>query len=689
MSSTATHGDWHAAPGYRLAPLVLAAVGLCFYILRATNWFTAVPGDLGDARFNSVILEHLFQRASGDWPSLWSPGFFYPAPGALAFSDNHFGSGLVYVIFRALGLAREPALDAWLTVGFGLDFVAMYLVMRRLGFSSLAASVAAFVYTFSLPALAQEPHAQLTYRFAIPLAWLALLQFVQERRLTHLARLAAWGALQFYCSIYLGVFMAYLLAATAVAMLVPAFRPPAARRRPGTSAGLFDWTALLVIGASAAAVGYLLLKYLAISRVYGFSRMPDEVLVMLPRPQSYLLADAVPGYRWIGAAVSGLEARNEHQMFFGFVPLVLALWALVTATTEAAARWRRLLGLSLAALALLVAFTLHVNGQSLYQHAMALPGISSLRAVSRVVLVMTLPVAVMAAIGVEHLQRRRGLRWLVSSLVVLAFSLETLAYRPSFTGFDQWRGRMAAVEQAAGATAFKPDAVLYLTGRAKEPFYMTELDGMVFAQDRRMPTLNGYSGNAPPGYIHPLPCHSAAARIYSMAPAPWAAGRLAPEALLARTAWVSLEPCPGDHLPTDAAPRPPDEAQARQIQLAPTATEADARELKVVVRIRNDSAQPLHSLSRVGHPLRLTWRFVPTSADPAAAAPVPGWLARQDLNFSLAPGEEEAISVTIPKPSAEGTYDLQFSIAAEGYRYLHEMDMPVPHIPVVAGPAAK
>ncbi len=179
-------------------------MGLCFYILRATDWFTAVPGDLGDARFNSIILEHLFQRVHGDWPSLWSPGFFHPAAGSLAFSDNHFGSGLVYVLFRALGLAREPAFDAWLTVGYGLDFVAMYLVTRRLGFSSLAAAVAAFVCTFSLPALAQEFHAQLTYRFAIPLAWLALLQFIQERRLTHLARLAAWGALQFYCSIYLG-----------------------------------------------------------------------------------------------------------------------------------------------------------------------------------------------------------------------------------------------------------------------------------------------------------------------------------------------------------------------------------------------------------------------------------------------------------------------------------------------------
>src|SRR5690242_1981686 len=80
--------------------LPLLLVGVFCYLLRVTDAFRAVPGDLGDARFNSVILEHLYQWTSGFAASLWTPSFFYPARGTMAFSDNHFGSGLAYVLSR-------------------------------------------------------------------------------------------------------------------------------------------------------------------------------------------------------------------------------------------------------------------------------------------------------------------------------------------------------------------------------------------------------------------------------------------------------------------------------------------------------------------------------------------------------------------------------------------------------------
>ena len=63
-----------------------------------------IPGDLGDARFNSVILEHLYQWVTGTAPKLWSPRFFYPFENTLAFSDNHFASGFAYIVF----LAKRP-----------------------------------------------------------------------------------------------------------------------------------------------------------------------------------------------------------------------------------------------------------------------------------------------------------------------------------------------------------------------------------------------------------------------------------------------------------------------------------------------------------------------------------------------------------------------------------------------------
>ena len=46
--------------------------------MLAVDWFNAVPGDLGDARFNSVILEHIYGWLQGRWTDLWSPIFFYP-----------------------------------------------------------------------------------------------------------------------------------------------------------------------------------------------------------------------------------------------------------------------------------------------------------------------------------------------------------------------------------------------------------------------------------------------------------------------------------------------------------------------------------------------------------------------------------------------------------------------------------
>ena len=95
--------------------LLIFATGFFGYLMQSLDWFRTVPGDLGDARFNSVILEHFFQWLSGKSPSLWSPRFFYPFEGVLAFSDNHFGSAWSYALLRISGLSREGAYAGWFT----------------------------------------------------------------------------------------------------------------------------------------------------------------------------------------------------------------------------------------------------------------------------------------------------------------------------------------------------------------------------------------------------------------------------------------------------------------------------------------------------------------------------------------------------------------------------------------------
>ena len=66
---------------------IFCVLGFLVYTMRSVGWFSDVPGDLADSRFNNVILEHLYLWVTGRADDLWSPDFFYPFKDTLAFSD--------------------------------------------------------------------------------------------------------------------------------------------------------------------------------------------------------------------------------------------------------------------------------------------------------------------------------------------------------------------------------------------------------------------------------------------------------------------------------------------------------------------------------------------------------------------------------------------------------------------------
>ncbi len=94
-------------------------------------------------------------------------------PGALAFSDNHWGTAWIYSIYRILGFDRYVAYDLWYLTGYLLNFASMHFVLRKLGYSVAAAAWGAFFFTFGMPTVAHHVgHAQLSYCFPAPLALL-------------------------------------------------------------------------------------------------------------------------------------------------------------------------------------------------------------------------------------------------------------------------------------------------------------------------------------------------------------------------------------------------------------------------------------------------------------------------------------------------------------------------------------
>ena len=498
--------------------ILLFSIGLFGYLLPAIGNFSMIPGDLGDARFNSVVLEHGFQWLTGQASQLWSPGFFYPFERVLGLSDNHFGSLGSYALLRSFGFPREMAYLGWYVFGFLLNFVACGCVLRQSKFSPLASALGAFVFTFALPALHQEGHAQLVYRFAIPVACFSWYRALVMRDKASTAQTIFWCAVQFLCSIYLGVFLVYCLTAMALACLllhlfgssrssdklslaaVVGANPvlPAQRlacRYPRTRL----WYAVAL--GSIVLVFLLLRQYKMISVDYQLTRSIDGLRSLIPGLHSYLLADNSGLTRWVGSWIAYFPTRSEHQLFIG---LGVVLFSVLGA-------WLTHLGrVFFVALLLLVGLTTMVADQSLYLWLLKIPGFDAIRAVSRIILVMLLPLAVLVAVGVDRLLQLTlpwGMipRGLLVVAIVASLTIETVYYVPHHAAVQTWQDRQRGLRSLIKDTMPR-DTILFVTQRQTEPFYITELDAMIYAQDNRLATLNGYSGSTPPGYVYPDPC---------------------------------------------------------------------------------------------------------------------------------------------------------------------------------------
>lgn len=667
----------------RLGLLAIFSMGFFGYLMHTLDWFRALPGDLGDPRFNSYVLEHLFQWMTGLAPSLWSPAFFYPFESTLAFSDNHFGTGWIYALIRLIGFDREYAYAGWFAVAVILNFWSCYYALKKLNFSVLAAAAGAFTFAFGLAVLHKEAHAQLTYRFAIPLAFYAFYQFLLNGRLAYLAQAAAWGALQFYLSIYLGVFLAYLLLITAfVYWAVNAQRTKSQFRQFRTSgftrSGILSWSVIFI---SAFLVAILLYKYQSVSIEYGFRRSLEEIMTMLPRPESYLVADRSVLTSWVGSWISGIPMRHEHQMFFGLGISLIALVGCVLA-------WRQenngsLVRVAAITLLALVLMTTLFGSYSFYYLVLKVPGLSSVRAVSRIVLVMMLPLAILVAAAFEMLhQKWQGQSQpnilsgaLLLIVAVLLLTLETVMYKPYNSSIAAWQERKAEVEKLLPANIPK-DAILYLTQKKDEHFAFTEVDAMLVAQDRLLRTINGYSGNAPRGYTPPDPCISYKKRLndyFSQYPKS-AFERLSLESQILT---VIKESCP--HEPSVNTDWVITGDAAENIELNLKAVEG-AEGLRLTLSIKNRSNVEFSTLHGKG-PIRLSWRFVPLNKQGNRLSE-PAWETRKELTLNLKPDSIYKESFAISRPLAQGSYLLEATLVQEGVRWFHDLGMIIPSIKI-------
>jgi len=656
----------------------LFAVALLAVPYTQLDHMLLMPGDIGDSRLNNYFLENIYQYIQGNSPSLVHLNFFYPFPYVLGFSDNHFGSSPAYLIPRVITGQADTAFQIWYLFGYFANYMAAYYALRKLEASVFAAAVGALVFAFALPVTAHSGHAQLHYRFGVPLSIAMFIHFLDRKDWRYFAVAAAWLVWQFYCTIYIGFFLLLMLAAITCVYVFRSLNDgtgglktiSAAFANKLTQLSYAEKTELAIIFAVLFLFTALLFyPYLQVSVLYDAKRHWNEISTMMPRLQSYFLDDHSTLWASQSRIFSGLPMRHEHQMFVGAVPMLLAISGFLLGRRQSKGLAFPLVSGSLI---LLLVLTLSIGGVSLWYFFTKLPLASAIRAMTRIILVFLFPVAYLSAVAIDRLRSQpnwpRKLVFMVIPLLVFEFS----AIPPGSSSKAEWRNRLAASERAM-PTDLVPGSILFYA-QTGETFYADEIDAMWTALNHGLPTLNGYSGLYPPGYSVEFgnDCAELPQRIRQYL---GFIGQLddheAYLSLLRRVVPVGFSGCDADKFADrsyTASNRVYSADELRHLSLEYAGRGRSAGKTFVDIKIINSGNQTVSAASAVNKPVRLSWRVID-----ADGRPLSGWDTRKSLPYDIPANGSVNVKIPVHAELTGRGRKLQLSIVQEFVFWGHDV----------------
>jgi hypothetical protein len=667
-------------------------LGMYLVPLRMMHFdLSFIPGNLGDARLNNYFLEHGYKWLIGQAESFWNAPFFFPTPRTMSLSDNHLGTMPIYALFRILHLDRETSYQLWFLVVFALNYFSCAWVLRKLSVNALGIAAGTFVFTFSLPVIARMGHSQLLPRFMIPFAFYFGFRYIEKPDPKTFGLLCLTVVIEFYCTIYMGFFLFFALFFQLLAFFL-IDRSAILRKILSLSYRTITLKALIVF-ISLVSLLPLIIPYYRTSLEYGMR--PWEVIVqMLPRINSYFYpAGASLMWDCLKPLGRSLPLSWEHQIFVGALP-----WLALISFPVFYYYYREepLLKIGMMAsitIALLILFTLYF-GYSFYKFFLYMPGISAIRAVTRIILVLLFPFSIVLGIVLTKLSENKTLsaipRW-ARIFFCLFFSFAVLIDQSViFSNSDTYsktesQNRLTAVERLVKKDSSLAKVFAYMPNKSSDPAYIIHLDAMLAGQNLNMASVNGYSGNLPNGYYNTfygnydqcvglMAWKEISTRRY---------GHFISEAYSFKNIVIAgRESCLIDnHSYTfTTAPLPMNAYKAKIIIFPPRFEIPRGNKFKLSANLTNASHVTWGSLNNEQgkYMINLSYRW--TSSD---HKPISGFDSRHPLPHDLRPGERVLYDLTINSPAIPGTYYLEFDVVQELVTFFHHKGSPTTLVKVV------
>ena len=287
-----------------------------------------IPRDLEDSLWYVTTLwwnAHVIPF-SAEW---WNGFSFFPAPGAMAFSDHMLGASLIASPLQWLGFSPITAYNLTFLASFPLCAISAHVLALSLTRRHDAALLAGLAYGFNPYRVAHLEHLELLLAFGMPAALAALHQFTATRHPKWLVVLGMALLVQALSTSYYALFFAIFLC-----LWVAWFIQPRA------------WRQALAIGASAGAaalaVAPIVVAYSAIHERHSLKRDFAEVLTYSADVSSFVTASAVSALWGWTAPLNG----GERQLFPGLTITLLVLIGATLARARQPAGRDRLAALS-------------------------------------------------------------------------------------------------------------------------------------------------------------------------------------------------------------------------------------------------------------------------------------------------------------------------------------------------------
>ena len=512
------------------------AIGaLIFFHRPFTTGFDSLNGDQGDVRLIALIHEHLFKAMTGvgSWNS---PNFFYPTKNVLGYSDTFALNEIFYVPLRLIGFDRYVAMQWTFILLSVVGFFGMTLLIEKsTKLPRLWVCCLATTFTFANSLSMKNRHPQMYSVYWLP--WVVLAFIVAAKTVSDRKRCAlCFGgggllAMVLYSSFYvgwfaifaLGIFTIFFSVLEIVSSGAPSYFQKVSRQLNRVAAALFGfglgllpflYTYLPVLGAT---------ERRAYSVAMGFAGRPGDLLNVSkwnvlwgPLAERLISSAAVP------TRLIDQETALAVTPVLLVVTVGFGLYSFRVKRSERTQRANAVIALTFTLAVLTVVSIKFAFGSLWIVPYSVLPGANALRAIHRIqvfngfIAVLTLGLGLdlwranavnradsspkqltSASPEVSMIRPTRSTRYvrLISALLlIVTFEQLNTNNLATLDHSDEVRLLSVIADPPKSCRQF------YALGRPGDRFEVVQIDAMIIASVKRIPTLNGYSGQFPKSF---------------------------------------------------------------------------------------------------------------------------------------------------------------------------------------------